>query len=142
MMMRLLLTTALAIATANAAFVELNNHCTTSLWVVIATEAVPQPQSWELKSGVAWKDVIVGKGNDFGVSLDKLYYSNVPKLVLGTSLDQGRVWWSVNSVSGVAFADGEFNVTSPEPCGSTSTYDQLVHNCPDGDFTVTLDVCV
>lgn len=46
------------------------------------------------------------------MSYEELYYStDSPKFVLGTTDDQGRVWWSVNYQDGEAFGEGEFNVS-------------------------------
>lgn len=39
------------------------------------------------------------------------YNANTPKFILGSAVDQGRLWWTVNNIAGDPFVGQHFNVS-------------------------------
>lgn len=85
-------------ASASASSLEVNNYCSQSLWLNFVNSSQGYSQT-ELKSGTAFLQDISGKGNSLGVTKSSDYYSSkTAKFILGTTIDNALLWWSVSNV--------------------------------------------
>ncbi|CAK4032031.1 Hypothetical predicted protein [Lecanosticta acicola] len=124
---------------------QLNNYCRNSLWVSDGNETENTPPVFELKTGTAYVRPIVGIGNVLGVTRSKDYYDvNNPKLILGTSVTMGTLWWTVSPLDGDPFKGDKFSITTPKStnCGNATGYDNLAHNCKVGKYTLQFNPCI
>ncbi|KJX94771.1 hypothetical protein TI39_contig4159g00066 [Zymoseptoria brevis] len=143
-----MLLTLLGLSTyTSASSLQINNYCTDSLWTTLTSPSEPFAEPFEIPSGVANISDISGSGNSLGVTFSKDYYAeNTPKLVLGFTSVNGRLWWSLGDISGDPFKGKAFNVTTPDHdgkdvCGDAVGLDGENHNCEEGDFTLTFNPC-
>ncbi|KAF2857847.1 hypothetical protein K470DRAFT_260387 [Piedraia hortae CBS 480.64] len=123
-------------AMAMAATVQLNNHCSSSIYVTIANAsgtAVPG----ELKSGQAFLTPFTGLGNSFGITTtqDAYWSPTGEKLILGASVDGGSIYWTLSSVNKSPVTP--YQVTG---CGGTKEANGVVRTCGEGEGIV-LEVC-
>lgn len=85
-------------ASVSASSVQVNNYCDTPCWITLVNSTYGSSQ-FELGSGQAWVENISGAGNSLGLTKTADYWSSsTPKLILGTTIDSAKLWWSVNDV--------------------------------------------
>ncbi|KAK4507233.1 hypothetical protein PRZ48_000968 [Zasmidium cellare] len=133
----------LALST-NASWLLINNYCKETIWISDANQTSWTPPIQNISTAVSWTKKISGEGNQLGVSLTEDYYNKeTPRFILGTSVKDGKLWWTVNNLKKDPFDGEAFNVTAgSKECGSTTGYNLDVHNCPDGDFVLAFNPCV
>ena len=136
------ITTATILAYASSALgstILANNLCKEDLWFTPVNGSQATPGPYKVSSGLETAMPIEGVGNSLGVTKTEEYWSpNTPKLILGTSTSKGILYWSVSNVDGDPFAGESFNITG---CESAEGYDEKVHACTDGGFTLSIDLC-
>ena len=89
-----------ALATSvSGSSVLLMNNCADSVWLTFVNSTQVAQGPFEVPSYKSFEEAIVGDGNSYGVSMSNDYYSSdVPKLILGASSDDGTLYWSVSDV--------------------------------------------
>ncbi|KAF2173199.1 hypothetical protein M409DRAFT_49679 [Zasmidium cellare ATCC 36951] len=129
---------------ANASWLVVNNFCRKTLYLSNANQTSWTPPIQNVSTATSWTTKISGEGNQLGISLVEEYYNeDTPRFILGSSVKDGRLWWTVNSLKADPFDGEPFNVTAgSKECGFTKGYNLDVHNCPDGDFVLAFNPCV
>ena len=81
-----------AASTAGVSEQLINNYCESDFYLTILLDGNTNGP-FLLPPGNAWVNNITGKGNTATVTNTTDVWSPVPKLVLGTTIDQGKLWW-------------------------------------------------
>ncbi|KAH9825694.1 MOSC-domain-containing protein [Teratosphaeria destructans] len=137
-------------ATTSATLQAVQNQCHESVWLTFAnTTNTTAPE--ELPSGEAYVTNLNGTGNSLGVTKNKGDYQSTDgyKLILGSSLADALLYWTINSVNGDPFAEESFNcnVTGADPATlgqNATTYEPgvvKVAQDPQDNLTLTLWLC-
>ncbi|KAK5174095.1 uncharacterized protein LTR77_001175 [Saxophila tyrrhenica] len=146
--MRPTLTPLLALATTVTAISNqvIRNYCPEGKFITLLLNQTGVDGPFLLPSGQAYEYAINGTGNSVTVAnVAADFGAAVPRLDLGTSTNNGIIYWAVNNLTGDPFADSNFNVTSSgkneNVCQSCVGYDKQVHACIDNDVTLFLSLC-
>ncbi|KAK6434409.1 hypothetical protein LTR95_009413, partial [Oleoguttula sp. CCFEE 5521] len=89
------------------------NNCNETLYLTYVNSTKSTTGPSPLLAFANAELTIIGVGNSLGVSKSDQYWSSqTPKLILGTSTDNGILYWSVSYVDGDPFAGQRVAVTS------------------------------
>ncbi|KAK6439288.1 hypothetical protein LTR95_004506 [Oleoguttula sp. CCFEE 5521] len=122
------------------------NICNETLYLTYINSNKPTAGPFPLLAFANTELPITGVGNSLGVSKSDQYWSpQTPKLILGTSTDNGILYWSVSYVDGDPFAGQKVAVTSAgrvaDVCQNSTGYDGKVHACQDDGAVLSLGLC-
>jgi len=123
---------------------EVQNYCHESIWLTFANVTETRP-SEVLPSGEAYVSNLEGENKSLGVTWNESDYwtADGKKLILGASISNNLLYWTISSVNGDPFAGDGFKVTSNgNVCGNATTVDGQYHVCDDSDDNVTLTLAI
>lgn len=95
------------------------NNCAESIWLTNVNSTKSTTGPFEIKgtggnsTGGNWTTDIIGVGNSLGVTKSDRYWTpETAKLILGTSTDQGILYWTISNVDGDPFVGEKFDLSS------------------------------
>nr|OQO28978.1 hypothetical protein B0A51_03787 [Rachicladosporium sp. CCFEE 5018] len=137
---------ALATSTQALSHQAVLNNCNGTLYLTYVNSTKSTTGPSPLLAFANTELPIIGVGNSLGVSKSDQYWSpQTPKLILGTSTDNGILYWSVSYVDGDPFAGQKVAVTSAgrvnDVCQNSTGYDGKVHACQDDGVVLSLGLC-